>query len=474
MGRAGEAGGGAMNVRSWDFMVAGALLLMACDRSASNARPTAAPSEGATAEGAVAVAFLEASAAGPAEDEAYAAARRQLARALLGDPAWLDIVPIDIHDRDRDVFAMETLADGTSRATLGLSRARAAEILSAFTETELRIECPSAWRETLHTFVLAHVAATACERRRSLFDSNCEPSDTTEVDSALHELASGLTLTPSHLGGVPLDAERRALRPPGTYVYWQGVPADQLPLVARWRGGSEPMPVRSDARGHAVVGLPEGAPWPGAMAITVDTRALLGPLHAAFPESTVAIDGRPADLRRWGAVVVERGESRGSTSGSVLEGMAEHLRQRNLGAPIEIPQTHAHTIALGFAHARGQDLRQPLMALADALGGRVDVLFVVEVHTRFANRMGGARVWYEARGELEAYETWSGRLLTSVGTTATASGLDNDRADEAARRALGQALAKEVLQRPEVPKPPGAEPVAAMQGASRAHSTKVE
>ena len=420
--------------------------LGACDRTKAGAPASAAPTEvsGASVE----ASFLEATAVGGSDDEARGLAQLELARGLLGDPAWLEIVPLDLHDATRDPARVERLADGRVRATFGLSRARAAELLSAFAVGEVRVQGPAAWSETLQTCLLAHVASIACERRRSLFGSECEAVDASEADTALVELLSTLSLAPAHLGGVPLDAKGRPLRAPGAYALWRGIPTEGIPLVARWAGDeqAEPMASRSDARGQATFAFDVERAWPGSLTIAVDTRALLGPLLAdGLPEIRVSIDGRPAGLQRWGAVVVESGSP--IAAGPVLDGLADRLGRHGLGRPVEIPGTHAQTLA------RGDKTPQQVMALGDALGGRIDVVFVVQVESRFANRMGGTRVWYEARGKLEVYEAWSGRLLTTTQTTSNGSGLGNERADEASRRALGEALAEQVLQSIEVPKP---------------------
>jgi hypothetical protein len=422
----------------------GVLVGIACERPTPRAGVTSAPEEAGAASRQEA-SFLEAVASGASEDEARGLARLELARALLGDPAWLDIVPIEVHDPGRDPVEFERLADGSVRVKLGLSRERAAEVLSHFTETEIQVEGPSSWRETLHAFFLAHVASNACERRRALFGSDCESMDASEANAALVELVAGLSLAPSFVGGVPLDPSGRPLRAPGTYVLWRGHPAEGVPLVARW-SDELTAPLRSDARGHAVFGLPDGAQWPGTMTIGVDASALLGPVQATIPTITVSIEGRPTDLRRWGALIVEGGVS--AVSASVLEGLADPLGRRGLGRPVEIPKEHGRRIA--------QDGKNPqhVVALGDALGGRLDVLLVIEVDSRFVNRMGGTRVWYQARGKLDAYETWSGRLLTTIQETVNGSGLSNERADEAARRALGEALGQKLLQSAEIPKPP--------------------
>ena len=111
-------------------------------------------------------------------------------------------------------------------------------------------------------------------------------------------------------------------------------------------------------------------------------------------------------------------------------------------------------------HATGEARSERLRQVADALAGRVDVVFVATVGSRFANKMGGTRVWYEASADLEVYDAWTGRLLTRMRKSATASGIDNDRADRAARRQLGAVLAGGLLETAEVPRPSNREAVA--------------
>jgi hypothetical protein len=437
--------------------IVGLVALASCERSTPAAPATAAPSDVAP-EAVAEPSFVEASGRAASEGVAYAIALHELAKTLLGDPAWLEVVPLEIHDRRVDALALETDAQGMTRVTVGLSRVRAATILSAFTETELRIDGPPAWRETLQTFFLAHVARNACERRRALFETECETVDTAEVDAALAELASGVVLAPAYFGGVPLDGQARPLRAPRAYVLWRGLPASDVPVVAHWPGETEAAVAlaRSDSRGEVAVGLAAERPWPGAMSLAVDAQAFLGPLHDRFPEVSVSVAGRPVDLQRWGAVVRERGGRVVLAADPVVDGLNDHLKHNGVAGATAIPEKHSNVIA----SAETRKLSEKLTAMADALAGRVDVLFVVELDSRYTSRMGGGRVWYEARGELEAFDVWSGQRLASIRTSATASGLGNERADEAARRALGQALAQLVLASPDIPAPPTTQPVA--------------
>lgn len=436
-------------------------LLLACDRRVAStppgpAAPTRHPADAAMA--ADEAPFLSVSGHGASREEAYRAARDALAQALLGDPAWLEIVPLAIHEPDVDAQSETTREDGTVEVTLSLSRARASALLGELRITTPKVQVPAPWHDTVYAFVFAHAGAHACVRRRVLFGVECEEGDTREFDAALQQLAQGVSLTPLYAGGVPLDPQGKPLRQPAVYVHWRGVPASGVPLEARPSSTVEAsrLTARTDMHGVARFDVSLDQPLTTPVRVTLGTQAILGPLHASWPEVTVAIEGRPADLRRWSAVVVERGAAAPSASSPVGEGLSEALAGAGMGSGVDLPSDHARALMHATGEARSERLRQ----VADALAGRVDVVFVATVGSRFANKMGGTRVWYEASADLEVYDAWTGRLLTRMRKSATASGIDNDRADRAARRQLGAVLAGGLLETAEVPRPSNREAVA--------------
>jgi hypothetical protein len=90
-------------------------------------------------------------------------------------------------------------------------------------------------------------------------------------------------------------------------------------------------------------------------------------------------------------------------------------------------------------------LAASLPALADTWAGRVDVLVRVDLDSEFASPMGAHRMWYEARGRVEAYDVWTGRQLTTQQATVTAEGVGDDRADRAAQSRFAAQVAEQLV-----------------------------
>ncbi|MCA9710611.1 MAG: hypothetical protein KDK70_32515, partial [Myxococcales bacterium] len=85
-------------------------------------------------------------------------------------------------------------------------------------------------------------------------------------------------------------------------------------------------------------------------------------------------------------------------------------------------------------------------ALADAMTGSVDLVLVLAYDTRFASRMGGGRVCYEAEGTLRAVDAWTGEVRAETSATVRADGVGDAGADAAARTQLAEALVGQLLE----------------------------
>jgi hypothetical protein len=320
-------------------------------------------------------------------------------------------------------------------------------VISAFEVTDPQIEAPRAWHDVLYAFVYAHAAVQICERRRALFEGTCEVGDTADADAGLRQLAAGLSLVSAHQGGVPVAADRRPLRQPAVYAMWQGVPAPGVPLVVSDPEADDMQSVRTDAQGRAKLHIDDG-PWSRPLRVSVDAVGLVGPLHEAWPATEVELDARPADLRRWG-LLVTGGDGRLDARSPFVETLIGRMRARGLGEPVAIGPAAGQRVLDASAAARGRSVA----ALADALGGRLDVLLVVDVRSEFASRMGGSRVWYEARAGVDAHDAWTGRILARLDVAETASGVGDERADAAARKKAAETVVEQVLQNERIPGP---------------------
>jgi hypothetical protein len=424
-------------LRAW--LVATALAVTACPSKSPTPVPVTTPPDATANASLGADVLVQASGRGANEDEAYAAARRALAEAVLGDAAWADLVAIDVHRRDLDPQRVTAVAGGME-VTLGLPRERVSAVVQELENGEPEAHGPAAWQEPLTTYLRAHAAAQACAQRRRLFAAQCEPSPTDEADAALAELSRGLALVSAYPDGVPVDAHGRALREPAVFVLWRGVPLAGLPLRVEADDAAALALDRvvSNAQGRAPVALANGTPMP-AMRLVVDGEALLGPHRDAAPRVEIRLEPRAVGLGRWGLVVI-----RGAAAGASDEAAAvvqTRLRSSALGEPQALA---AHDVEALRATPEDRRARK-VAAIADAMSGRLDLLLLLSYDTRFASRMGGGRVWYEAEGTLEARDAWTGQVRAQAKARVEADGVGDERADAAARRKLAEALATDVL-----------------------------
>ena len=423
-------------------LVLAALGLVGCPRGSTEPLPTVSPAEASPRATLGDDVFVQASARGPTEDEAYAAARHSLAQAVLGDAAWAELAGLEVHRRDVDPQASIRTSDGVDVA-VGLPRERVSALVLELESSEPPARGPIAWQDTLQAYLRAHVAAHACVRRIELFSVQCEATLTDEVDAAIADLGNGLALVPAYRDGVPVDPQGRALREPAVFVVWRGVPLAGLPMRVDGPGAAGVAEDRlvTDAQGRARVLLRDGAEL-GALRLRVDGPALLGPRAHAAPRTEVKLEPRPVSRQRWALVIDHRGRAPRTRdrdpAGAVV---TARLRSAGLESPRALADHDAETLRTASADRRGERL----LTVADAMSGQLDLLLVLSYDTRFASRMGGGRVWYEAEGTLEARDAWTGRVLAQAKTRVEADGMGDDEADAAARRTLAEALTTEVL-----------------------------
>ncbi len=384
--------------------------------------------------------FVQASGRGATEDQAYAAAQRALADAVLGDARWAELVSIDVHRRDGDPQLIER-GDGEVEVALGLSRTRAAATLSAFEHGEPVVQGPPAWHDVQLAYLRAHVASHACARRIALFSSTCETDQTAEADAAMAELQQGLVLVSAYPDGVPVDVGGRPMRGPAVFVLWRGVPLAGMPvrLEAPAEVSVVDRRVLSDGQGQARFSLGHDAVL-ASVKIVVDGDALLGPSGDQALAAEVTLDTRPVANRRWGLVVSHDGATSSGKDAAVAQIVAR-MEEAGLGAPASMDDAAVQTVLTTDGDGRGR----ALASLADTMSGRIDRLFVLSYQSRFASRMGGSRVWYEAHGSLEVRDAWTGQVLLELRERVEADGVGDTRADTAARRKLASALIDQAL-----------------------------
>ena len=382
-------------------------------------------------------AWLSVRGQGRDREEATLDAERELAARLLGDPAWLVLYPVRLHDPKHDVGPVVSESADAVSVSLGLSRARAAALMSQLEMSSPELGGPPAWRDVMYGFVAAQGAAHVCERRRALFDATCEQGDLEQSRSAIAELATSVTLVPTYRDGVPVDHEGRVLRAPSVFVLWNGVPVGDVPVVVE---GQRIDAHVSDAAGRVALELEVGAPMPTAAHARVDAEALLGPLAPVWPDVTVGLAPRPITLTRWTVAVSP------NTDRDVVEDLRTALSKSGLGAPADSSAALLREVAGASPSKRGKSLA----AIADDARGAVDYVVLGDLESAFASRMGGSRVWFEARGHLEVFEAWSGTSVARVEAKERASGVGDARADEAARAKLVSTLVEALRKHPDL------------------------
>lgn len=379
-------------------------------------------------------AFLSGVGQGADEQAAYESAQAMLAEALLGDARWLTFTPVTLHDRARDPYEAVRTPGGWEVA-IGLDEGRAATTLDAMTYAKPTFEGPEVWHDALYQVLATHAANVVCERRASLYAVACDASPTEEDDARLRRLGQDLQLASLVTGGVPTDADGVVLRPGGVLVTWNGAPVEGLPLEIERPDGSR-SGTRTNAAGVANLSVEVGSKWPGALVVHVDGGRMLGPLDSQSAWPSLEVEARTLDVRRW-ALVFEDGTP---ADDPFAKGLRAALRD-DLGDPVTLDAKAIKALRTVGPAERAR----VLAALADAMGGALDVVVLVKAESRFASRAGGSRVWFEASSQVVVHEVWGAGELGRGKLEATASGVGDRRANEAARRELAEKASQRVL-----------------------------
>ncbi len=393
--------------------------------------PVAAP---AVAKHAEVQAFVSGVGEGADEQAAYESAQAKLAEALLGDARWMTFTPVALHDRARDAYQAVRTPDGWEVA-IGLDEGRAATTLDAMTYAKPTFEGPEVWHDALYQVLATHAAKVVCERRASLYSVACDAPPTDEDDARLQRLGEDLHLSSVVTGGVPTDASGVVLRPGRILVTWNGNPVEGLPLEVERPDGTR-SETQTNAAGIANLSIEVGSQWPGAFVVHVDGGRMVGPLDSETGWPSLEVQARTLDARRW-TVVFEDGTRADDM-------FAKELRaslRADLGAPVTLDAKAIKALRTVGPAERAR----VLAALADKMGGALDVVVLVRAQSRFASRAGGSRVWFEASTEVVVHEVWGAGELGRGKLEATASGVGDRRADEAARRELAKKASKRIL-----------------------------
>jgi hypothetical protein len=389
-----------------------------------------------------------AAASAPSRDDAYAAAVERLEVALYGEQAWAASLEVAVHDRGRDLLREERGANGW-RVQVGLTRERAAEVLAGVAVEPIPIEAPVAIARDLERAWRLALVELACARRTAILGEPCGPDDAVvqegEVASMLSALGRSLTIEPRFEGGIPLDTQNRPLRPATVVVRQSNMGTNALvaglPLVAEGVDAPSPEPLRTvtGPDGVAVFAPSPEATWAGTLRVTVDAERLLGPLAARWSGPHVRLEGRQAGLVRWTALITERVQGAKAPQGFVAGVLEGAMRERGANRRVALSDEQVARLRRGLGNPA------TLRTLADELGGRLDVVLVMDVDSEFASRMGAQRVWFEARGRATAFSAWTGRALGRVEAAVTESGVGEARADRAAREELGRVLVQRLF-----------------------------
>jgi hypothetical protein len=398
-------------------------------------------------------AAVQASGTGVTEDEAYAQALAMLEVEVYGDDPWARDSGLAVHDPERDLIHQEA-AGGRVRVLLGLEPERVDGLLQELASQPLPPSVPEALSEALSSPHGMHMEALACQRRLELLDEPCEAPRREDIAAQLQALAREIRLRPRLAGGIPLDADNRPLRPLEIVVERVSprgaiAPLAGVPVMVVQPDGEDAVgaaQVRTDATGVARFALPDGEPWPGGIRVALDVEAFLGPLAAMWPQTELTPTARTASAKRWSVVVTERVQGNQAREPIFAASLDRAIRAGGGDPMVALPVDAMRKITT----ATPSTLPRVLPALADELQGRVDVLVIAELDSEYASRMGAYRVWYEARGRVQVYDVWTGKRLAELQDSVTATGVGDERADQAARGQLAEKLAIELAKVPPV------------------------
>lgn len=380
-------------------------------------------------------AFVSGVGEGADEQAAYESAQAKLAEVLLGDARWVSFIPVTLHDRAQDPYEAVRTQEGGWEVAIGLDEGRTATTLDEMTYAKPTFEGPQVWHDALYQVLAIHAAKVLCERRASLYSVACDAPPTEEDDARLQRLGEDLQLATVLRGGVPTDADGMVLRPGGVVVTWNGTPVEGLPLKIERPDGSR-SGTQTNAAGVANLPIGVGSKWPGAFVVRVDGGRMVGPLESQATWPSLEVQARPLDARRWTLVF----EDATGADDAFAKGLRAALRV-DLGDPVTLDAKAVKALRTAGPAERAR----VLATLADTMGGTLDVVVLVKAQSRFASRAGGSRVWFEASSEVVIHEVWGAGELGRGKVEATASGVGDRRADEAARRELAQKASQRVL-----------------------------
>jgi hypothetical protein len=394
--------------------------------------------------------FVQASAAASTKEDAHRAAVAKLEAEIYGSEAWASFLALSPHDPARDPIR-STSAGGKIEVELGMERARVAEFFDQLVQTTWDRPAPELIARTLQQIYPIYLQRFVCERRKALLGDECTPPELDQARAALKGLSRAVTLRPYYTGGVPLDAALQPLRPitvvvelatpTGVAIPLSGVPVKASTTTADILQSAR---AESDAAGLASFALQPGAAWPEEVRVALDSAAIFGPMAGDWPATEVFVKARKTSAHRWALVTKERVQGRKAKASLIAASLSQTLRAAGAGNMVALP---ADAVAR-LSAAKPRQLAESLPGLADAWGGRVDVLVVVELDSDYASRMGAHRVWYEARGRADVYDVWTGKRLATVEASGTASDVGDERADRAARSQFAESLAAKLQQEP--------------------------
>jgi hypothetical protein len=444
---------------AWPLLAA--LMMVACGGSGPTARAPVTPQpventspapDTVVEESPLPGAVVEASGTGVTEDAAYEQALAMLEDEVYGDHPWTGELELPVHDRETDLFHQES-ADGRVLVLVGLERERVDGLLQELASQPVPAAVPAALAEALASPHGMYLEAFACERRLVLLNEPCGAAPSRDdIAAELQTLASEIRLRPRLADGVPLDSESRPLRPleivvervtpRGLITALPGVPVmvmqpDGVDAISATQAST-------DQTGVARFELRDGAPWPEGLRVALDVDAFLGPLAEMWPQSELTPTTRPVSVKRWSVIATERVQGNQART-PIFAASLDRAVQAGGGEPmVALSAATMRTLTT----ATPSTLPQVLPALADELQGRLDVLIVAELDSEFASRMGAYRVWYEARGSVQVFDVWTGKRLIERQDTVTATGVGDERADQAARGQLAEKLADELAKNP--------------------------
>lgn len=394
--------------------------------------------------------FVQAEAEAESEDAAYAAAVDRLEAALYGEDPWTAALGLPSHDPTRDPMRRAEADTGRVRVTVGIERERVVELLSNIAELPLETTVPEPLSQRIDQLYQEHLMRFVCSRRQALLQETCDPPPPADrMTAQIRELALTVRIQSVYQDGVPLDSAGRPLRALAARAeiatsIGEWVPLPGLPAAAVLPEGVTALAsttALSDEDGMIRFTFVEGATWPEGLRLVLDRERLLGPLEEMWPSEELPMTGRRTSSRRWSLVATVRVQGRNASQKHIASNLQKALGQRGLKARVTLPSD----VSKRLRTATPAQLAKTLPGLADSWAGRIDVLVRVDLDSEYASPMGDHRVWYEAQGRIEAFDVWTGRQLASVETTATASGVGEERADRAAQTSFAKQAAERLV-----------------------------